>query len=263
MAEDEAFVGFGIGDESKYDSTTYSNVIWFAPNTKQIFLNAIKYIPKNLSELVNDAGFLDVNNLNAWNGSNNITTLGTITSGVWNGTPIENDYLAKSSISIAGASVYLGGRISSDTLKTKLGLQDLAYKASLSFSELKDKPTSLLGYGIVDAVDTTNNQEINGIKTFNNEVEFNSRAYFAEDVQVDGMLSCQGLCDFVDAVRIGGTNGVTLYYDSANDCLRTDKGIASDGFVSAKGVDSTNSTIAELQQRIAMLEAQIASLTNN
>ena len=39
----------------------------------------------------------------------NLATIGTITTGVWNGTPIANSYLANSSITINGNAVSLGG----------------------------------------------------------------------------------------------------------------------------------------------------------
>ena len=51
-------VGFGYGDKSNYNATTYANHIWFDPNNKQILLNGIEYVPKKLSELVNDKNFL-------------------------------------------------------------------------------------------------------------------------------------------------------------------------------------------------------------
>jgi hypothetical protein len=47
--------------------------------------------------------------LSTWSGSSNITTVGTITSGVWNGTKIANNYLANSSITINGTATALGG----------------------------------------------------------------------------------------------------------------------------------------------------------
>jgi hypothetical protein len=42
-------------------------------------------------------------------GSSSITTLGTVTSGTWNATPIENSYLANSSLTIGTTSISLGG----------------------------------------------------------------------------------------------------------------------------------------------------------
>lgn len=49
-------VTFKTGSEANYGST--NGELFFASNTKQIMLNGIKYIPKKLSELTNDSGFL-------------------------------------------------------------------------------------------------------------------------------------------------------------------------------------------------------------
>ena len=49
-------VSFKTGSEANYGST--NGELFFASNTKQIMLNGIKYIPKKLSELTNDSGFL-------------------------------------------------------------------------------------------------------------------------------------------------------------------------------------------------------------
>ena len=54
--------------------------------------------------------------LSTWVGTNKITTLGTITSGTWNGTKIANAYLANNAITIAGSSVSLGGSIAASTI---------------------------------------------------------------------------------------------------------------------------------------------------
>ena len=54
--------------------------------------------------------------LSSWAGTNNITTLGTITSGTWKGSKIANAYLANNAISIAGTSVSLGGSIETSTI---------------------------------------------------------------------------------------------------------------------------------------------------
>ena len=51
-------VGFCLGDKTNYNATAYANHIWFDPTNKQILLNGIEYIPKKLSELVNDKNFL-------------------------------------------------------------------------------------------------------------------------------------------------------------------------------------------------------------
>ena len=51
-------VGFCLGDKANYNATNYANHIWFDPTNKQILLNGIEYIPKKLSELVNDKNFI-------------------------------------------------------------------------------------------------------------------------------------------------------------------------------------------------------------
>lgn len=54
--------------------------------------------------------------LSTWAGSSKITTLGTITTGVWNGTKIANAYLANSAITINGTSTSLGGSFSTASI---------------------------------------------------------------------------------------------------------------------------------------------------
>ena len=68
--------------------------------------------------------------LSTWTGSNNLTTLGTITTGTWNGTKIANTYLANSAITISGTSVSLGGSITQSALRTALGLGSNAYSST-------------------------------------------------------------------------------------------------------------------------------------
>ena len=51
-------VGFCLGNKTNYNATAYANHIWFDPTNKQILLNGIEYIPKKLSELVNDKNFI-------------------------------------------------------------------------------------------------------------------------------------------------------------------------------------------------------------
>ena len=51
-------VGFCLGNKANYNATNYANHIWFDPTNKQILLNGIEYIPKKLSELVNDKNFI-------------------------------------------------------------------------------------------------------------------------------------------------------------------------------------------------------------
>jgi hypothetical protein len=61
--------------------------------------------------------------LSTWKGSTNITTLGTITSGTWNGTAIANNKLANSSLTVGNKSISLGGSGTvHDILKTSVNI---------------------------------------------------------------------------------------------------------------------------------------------
>lgn len=73
-----------------------------------------RYTKKNVDDLFSN-----------FKGTANITTLGTITSGVWNGSKIDNAYLANSKVTISGVDVYLGEEITQAALRTGLGLDDL------------------------------------------------------------------------------------------------------------------------------------------
>ena len=65
-----------------------------------------------------DVGLGSVENtaLSSWAGTSKITTLGTITTGTWNGTKIANAYLANSAITINGTSTSLGGSFSTASI---------------------------------------------------------------------------------------------------------------------------------------------------
>ena len=67
-------------------------------------------------------GNVENTKLSTWAGSANITTLGTITSGTWNGTKIANAYLANNSIAIAGTSIALGGSMTQNQLISLAGV---------------------------------------------------------------------------------------------------------------------------------------------
>lgn len=127
--------------------------VTYTPNSKAASLTLTKAMV-GLGNVENTA-------LSTWTGSAKITTLGTITSGTWNGSKIANSYLANSAMTIAGTSVSLGGSITAATLKTNLGLGSLAYKSNLVASDIPSldwskitsgKPTTLAGYGITDAL---------------------------------------------------------------------------------------------------------------
>lgn len=71
-------------------------------------------------------GNVENTKLSTWAGSANITTLGTITSGTWKGSKITNAYLDKSTITVAGQEIPLGGVAPAENLKEPLGITALS-----------------------------------------------------------------------------------------------------------------------------------------
>lgn len=51
-------IEFFLGNESKYNVTKHGTALFFANDTKQLILDGLKYIPKKLSELTNDMGYI-------------------------------------------------------------------------------------------------------------------------------------------------------------------------------------------------------------
>jgi hypothetical protein len=114
--------------------------------------------------------------------------------------------------------------------------------SSVNWKQVTNTPKTIEGYGIEDAVDTHSEQIIYGKKSFG------SNTRFVEDVSIDGVLGCQADAR-IDGTTIVGelvigsphlNKAVRLYYDEVYDCLRINKGVASDGFISAMGLDDTN-----------------------
>lgn len=79
--------------------------------------------------------------LSTWAGTSNITTLGTISSGTWQGSKIANAYLANSSMTIAGASVSLGGSVSASTIKSAMSFSALSFSTG-AFSSVSSYNTN-------------------------------------------------------------------------------------------------------------------------
>ena len=95
------------------------------------------------NEIRYDLGIDNVENtaLSTWAGSGNITTVGTITTGVWHGTAIANANLANSTIKIAGRTISLGGAVTKNELLYDLGLSTLQD----TLADLQDDVSALQG----------------------------------------------------------------------------------------------------------------------
>ena len=117
-----------------------------------IYWDGSKFTTKSLGALAfkdslskSDVGLGNVENtaLSTWAGSTNITTVGTITIGTWQGSKIANAYLVNSSVTIAGKSVSLGGSLSAAGLKTALGITAADIGATKKYAGAITKGTAL------------------------------------------------------------------------------------------------------------------------
>lgn len=106
-------------------STAATTLTTLAPNStttrkflRQVGANNAATAPAWDTVTKTDVGLSNVENtaLSTWAGTTNITTLGTITTGVWHGSAIGNSYLANSSITINGSSTSLGGSFSTASI---------------------------------------------------------------------------------------------------------------------------------------------------
>ena len=79
------------------------------------------------------ANLITANTLYYHKGNSNIVTVGTITSGTWQGTKIANAYLANSKVTVAGKDISLGGSLSVADLKTALGLNNVTNTAASGY----------------------------------------------------------------------------------------------------------------------------------
>lgn len=338
--------GFVVGNEANYNASAFGKSIFFAPDTKQILVDGVKYIPKSLSELTDDKGFLLSSSLGIANGIATLDNSGKVPS---TQLPSYVDDVLEYSSSTAFPSIGESGKIYVDTNSNKtyrwsgsmyaeiskslsLGTtSSTAYRGDLGVNNANNIATlqSYFESGVAKEASKVSHSLTVGSKVFNgsadisiakadlglgnventklstwagstsittlgtiqndvrflrwirpryideceyayvDELQVGDSAFFNNDVQIDGFLNCTSdvNVDGATSVRelIIGTphlgKSVRLYYDVTNECLRVDKGIASDSFVSAGGIEES-STIAELQQRVAQLEAQLISLTN-
>lgn len=74
--------------------------------------------PHNVTAAQLGLGSVENTKLSTWAGSTNITTLGTIITGTWNGTAIANNKLANSSLTVGNKSINLGASGTVDEIIT-------------------------------------------------------------------------------------------------------------------------------------------------
>ncbi len=110
----------GVKVDAALSSTSTNPVQNKAVNTAITSHTGNTNNPHGVTKAQVGLGNVENTKLSEWNGSTNIKALGTITTGVWNGTKIANAYLANSSMTIAGVSVSLGGSITAAAIGNSL-----------------------------------------------------------------------------------------------------------------------------------------------
>lgn len=108
------------------------------------YWDGLKWTSKKLGTLAfkdslskSDVGLGNVEDtkLSTWAGTTNITTVGAIKNGKWEGDAIANDYLANNSITIAGTKVALGETLSASDLATAMVGEKLTKKYASTISK--------------------------------------------------------------------------------------------------------------------------------
>lgn len=196
--------------------------------------------------------------LSTWTGSTYINTVGTITTGTWHGSRIENGYLVHNKVTIAGVDVSLGGSIADYTLLSALGLtsaaSDIATLSTYFTDGIANQATRLSGSytrsawgqtfwsngqpasisGAMTGVDSingflyiTNSNGRLGVGTSqpSSTLHVAGGAYITSSIITDSYI------------YIGGTSA---YIRNDGGYLRTNVGFAADGFISAGGVSSSS-----------------------
>lgn len=129
-------------------------------------------------------------------------------------------------------SMTIGGvtkDITASTLKSSLGLKSLAYKDSLAFSDLTSHPTTLSGYGITDALGSGGTAVAAEKLSDSSAFTIWGNTFFTggKPKSVTGDLT-------LASGRVLKIGDATISWDSANQMLKIDKGIYSEGAITAK-----------------------------
>ena len=169
-------------------------------NTRQLLLNG-----RAIGSIVTGE------DLNSWSGSANITKLGTITSGIWHGTSIANDYLANSAITLAGRSVSLGGSISASNMRYDLSISNVENTALSTWG----------GSSYISTVGTITSGTWHGSAITNSYLANSSISIAGNSVSLGGTLSAQTLLTSLglDSLYLslgGGTLTGDLYLRGGN-----------------------------------------------
>ena len=145
-------------DASAYDPAGAAAAISLAglggvPTSRTVNGHALS---SNVTVSASDVGLGNVENtaLSTWTGSSSLSTVGTISSGTWNGTPIGDSYLSSASawnakVSFPGFGTTAGTAAEGNDARLSDARTPLAH--TQTWSTITTTPTTLAGYGITDA----------------------------------------------------------------------------------------------------------------
>lgn len=140
-----------------------------------------------------------------------------------------------------------------------------------TWSEIASKPTTVSGFGIIDAVTTTGDQMITGNKTFSgtttvitpvNATDAVNKAYVDSLMQYLKLLK-----DYIDVLNPIPTNGLIAYYPfsgNANDLSGNNlNGIVSGAILTADRFGKANSAYSFHRSKITVADNNLLDFTNN
>lgn len=221
-----SFGGFGESGGSGGGITTV---------TKDMVISALGYTPYNAASFTK-ANIKSTLGISDWALASTKPIYTKSDVGLGNVTNLAaSGYLTDLSSNATNAvSITVGGttkNISVSTLKTSLGLGFLAYKSNLAFSELTNKPTTVNGYGITDAITTsnigsqsvayaTNAGSLEG-KTFNqwDGIAYNGGGVLEVGKYIDFHNSASSTADYDTRIVCGGVTGNKLTLPTASGTL--------------------------------------------
>ena len=163
-----------------------------------------------------EVGLGNVENIaiSTWAGSTNITTLGTITTGIWNGSKITNNYLANNTVGVGNATISLGGSAS----LSQIGVAQWAQTqdSTIDFSALPN-----LYIGTTRVQDSSATQALTGITT----------------------ISASGLATVTGGISLGGEyneEDSKLVWDNEHNAWHLIGNFYADGYITAGGLNSSD-----------------------